>query len=145
MKKLYSVDKLDGAGDQKKLLRMVQRRTFKGFYRNASISVIDDKPKSYMPNDTFDENEKKKFPRIVQHSYSQPRLMPLSKAYKVKAEIILQKKNEENLKHKIPLKTSRKNGRCLSPLARLNLSKKSIMTSPLTSVRGFPNLRQVDY
>lgn len=44
---------------------MVQRRTFQGLYRNASISVIDDKPKPYMPSGTDDEMEKSMFPKIV--------------------------------------------------------------------------------
>ena len=66
LKKQYFFEKLDGhAADQQKLLKMVQRRTFQGLYRNLSISVIDDKPKPYMPTNTNDEMEKNMFPQIV--------------------------------------------------------------------------------
>ena len=96
MKKQYFIEKLDGHGaDQQKLLQMVQRRTFQGLYRNSSISVIDDKPKPYMPNDTADEMEKNMFPTIVQHSQSQPKLKLLSKIYRVRAELETETKEVE--------------------------------------------------
>lgn len=66
---------------------MVQRRTFQGLYRNSSISVIDDKPKPYMASGSEDEREKNMFPTIVEKSWSLPKLKPLSKIYRVKAEL----------------------------------------------------------
>jgi len=90
------------------------------------------------------------FPKIIQHSQSLSKLNITSKIYRVKAELdTLEKKTEAKYsgKHRIPLISARKKQN-LSPLARKLKQKKipgSILASPLTSARGFPNLMPYDY